>query len=197
MCSRPSIGLRPIFCITPAPFTPTLSLSKSTRKVLDEIGPYPWPRAIHGALLDRLAPAAPRLIAFDLIFAQPSPDDEAFASNIKSNGNVILAATGVEAAAFPNEPDNLPLFDVVILPDPLLRDAVQGVGHRMIVPDSDSIVRRIPTAIQANNIRYPALGLAAAASALGNRRYPVRFVPRVPSGSAHYAFRLTSRATPS
>lgn len=146
---------------------PDIVIIEIDKKSLDEIGPYPWPRAIHAALLDRLASAPPRVIAFNLLFAQPSPDDAAFASKISENGNVILAATGVQAAAFPDEPNTLPSFDVVILPDPLLRDTVQSVGHRMVVPDADAIVRRIPTAIQANGLSYPALGLAVATRVLG------------------------------
>lgn len=155
------------FLYHPAAVNPDIAIIEIDKKSLDEIGPYPWPRAIHAALLDRLASAPPRLIAFDLLFPQPSPDDSAFASTIARNGNVILTATGVQAAAFPNETNSLPLFDVVILPDALLRQAVQSVGHRLVQTDNDAIVRRIPTAIEANNVRYPALGLAAAARVLG------------------------------
>lgn len=146
---------------------PDIVIIEIDKKSLDEIGPYPWPRAIHAALLDRLSAAPPRLVAFDLLFSQPSPDDTAFASTIQKNGNVLLAATGVQAAAFPAEQNTLPSFDVMILPDPLLRDAIRGVGHRLIVADDDGIVRRIPTALEANNARYPALGLAVAARVLG------------------------------
>lgn len=155
------------FLYHPASVHPDIAIIEIDKKSLDEIGPYPWPRAIHAALLNRLAAAPPRLVAFDLLFPQPSPDDSAFASTLQTNGNVILAATGVQAAAFPNETDSLPLFDVVILPDALLRQAAQAVGHRLVQPDNDAIVRRVPTAIEANNARYPTLGLAAAARSMG------------------------------
>jgi adenylate cyclase len=136
-------------------------------KSLDEIGTWPWPRAIHAALLDRLQAAPPRLVAFDLLFPQPSPDDDAFAATIQKNGNVLVAASGVPAAAFPSVPDSPPTFDVVILPNAKLRNAVSGIGHRTVAPDDDGVVRRIFTAIQSNGVNYPALGLAAAAHALG------------------------------
>jgi adenylate cyclase len=149
--------------ITP---NPALAIIAIDQKSLDEIGTFPWPRAIYAALLDRLQPASPQLIVFDLLFAQPSPDDSAFASAMQINGSVLLATTGVQAAAFPNEPNNPPVYDVVILPNGALRATAKAIGHRMVVPDADGIVRRIPLVIQANNVRYPALGLLAAAQSL-------------------------------
>ncbi|TAH51881.1 MAG: adenylate/guanylate cyclase domain-containing protein [Chloroflexota bacterium] len=155
------------FLYHPIAAQPDLAIIEIDKKSLDEIGPYPWPRAIHAALLDRLSAAPPRVVVFNLLFAQPSPNDPTFAAKIKENGAVILAATGVKAAAFPPVTDSVPSFDIVILPDTALREATQAIGHRMITPDSDGVVRRVATAIEANGVWYPALGLATAALALG------------------------------
>ncbi len=168
------------FLYHPSAVQPDIVIIEIDKKSLDEIGTYPWPRAIHAALLDRLQTAPPRLVAFNLLFAQPSPDDAAFATAIRNHGNVIVAATGVQAAAFPNELNSFPMFDVVILPDSTIRDVAQAIGHRMIIPDSDDIVRRVPMAIEANGVRYPALGLAAAARVMNASEIqydlPARFV---------------------
>lgn len=149
-----------------APY-PNIAIIAIDSKSLDEIGTYPWPRAIHAALLDRLQTEPPRLIAFDVLFPQPSPDDAAFATAMQKNGSVLLATAGVPAAAYDKIPDTLPAYDVVILPDETLRGAAEGIGHRTIEPDADGIVRRVASAIRANEINFPALGLAAAANALG------------------------------
>lgn len=155
------------FMYHPVAANPNIAIIAIDSASLEELGTWPWPRAIHAALLDRLQTAPPRVIAFDLLFPQPSPDDETFAAAIRKNGNVLLAANGVPAAAFPLRVDELPAFDVVIQSDPTLTNAAQGDGHRNQIPDADQVVRRMPTGIQSNNTQYPALGLAAAARAMG------------------------------
>lgn len=155
------------FLYHPVPANQQIVIISIDKKSLDELGPWPWPRAIHAALLDRISAAKPRVVAFDLIFSQPTPDDQVFAAAMKRAGNVILAATGVEAAAYPQEAHTLPSFDVVVLPDAILNEAALTVGHRMIYPDRDDIVRAIPTGIQSADTRYPAIGLAAAARFMG------------------------------
>lgn len=155
------------FLYHPAPANPNIAIIAIDSKSLDEIGTYPWPRAVYAALLDRLQAEPPRLVAFDLVFPQPSPDDAAFASAMQKNGSVLLAASGVPAAAYPSETDSLPTYDVIILPDETLRAAAVAIGHRTVEPDTDGIVRRIATAIRANDINYAALGLAAVAKVLG------------------------------
>lgn len=151
----------------PAPAQPGIVIIAIDRKSVDEIGSWPWPRAIHAALLDRLQAAPPRVIAFDILFAQPSPDDGAFAAALSRTPNVLLAVSGVEAAAFPPQAGSLPAYDVVVLPDAVLRDSTRRFGHRMVAPDPDGVVRHIPTGIESDRVRYPALGLAAAQIALG------------------------------
>ncbi|MBI4671605.1 MAG: adenylate/guanylate cyclase domain-containing protein [Chloroflexi bacterium] len=158
---------------------PDIAIIAIDSKSLDELGPWPWSRAIHAALLDRLENIPPRLVAFDLLFAQPTPDDSSFAATLQANHNVLVATSGVAAAAYPNEADALRAFDVVILPDATLRDAFSGIGHRTIIPDSDGVVRHIPSAIQSAGVTYPALGLAAAAHALGIQEIQYDLAARV------------------
>jgi adenylate cyclase len=61
-----------------------------------EVGlPWPWPRALHAALVDRLAGDGARTIAFDIVFDVPSAsaeDDAVFADAVRRAGNVVLAA---------------------------------------------------------------------------------------------------------
>src|SRR5262249_23075338 len=59
-----------------------------------EIGmPWPWPRSLHARLVDRLAAAGAKTIAFDIVFdvpAQNPPDDEAFAEAGRRAWHAIL-----------------------------------------------------------------------------------------------------------
>jgi adenylate cyclase len=126
---------------------------------LQALGPWPWQRSVHTAFLQALAALQPRVIAFDLLFTQPSPDDAALSAAIKSAGNVIEPVMGLEAAAFPLRHGQYPEFDVVLAP---LDVSARDVAHAMTMPDSDRIVRRMPLAIQASGQFYPAMGLVAA-----------------------------------
>lgn len=171
------------------PPQPEIAIIAIDKKSLDEIGTFPWSRAIHAQLLERLAQAPPRVIAFDQVFAEATPDDIRFATAIRRSGNVLLAVTAEDGAGLPLRPDTLPGFSKIVAPDPPLSQAAKQVGHRVISPDADKVTRQIPTAIQFNGKRYPALGLAAAAAYLniqeirfelpsrivtfGNRRLPI------------------------
>jgi len=60
-----------------------------------EIGrQWPWPRSLHAQLIDTLARSGASVIAFDILFADPSfpEEDDALARAIRSAGNVVLAA---------------------------------------------------------------------------------------------------------
>lgn len=55
---------------------------------------WPWPRSLHGQLLDNLREAGVAVVGFDVVFSEPtSPaEDAAFAEAIRRHGNVVLAA---------------------------------------------------------------------------------------------------------
>jgi adenylate cyclase len=58
--------------------------------------PWPWPRALHGKLIDVVSRGKPIAIALDILFLEPSAhgprDDEALAHAITRSGKVVLAA---------------------------------------------------------------------------------------------------------
>lgn len=102
---------------------------------LAAIGRWPWPRAVHTALLRRLGQARPRAIGYDVLFVEPTADDAALARAAGAAGPVVLPMAflvpGSNGAAFDPE---LPVADF---------RAVTRVGHAAIVADEDGIVRRI------------------------------------------------------
>ena len=103
---------------------------------------WPFPRALHGALLEAIASGKPRVIGVDLIFDAPSTygekDDTDFAIAIARAGNVVLGAavTDVRETIYEKQDTNLPL--------PLLREGAVGVAPVNPTLDPDAMVRRMP-----------------------------------------------------
>src|SRR4051812_18372249 len=44
---------------------------------IDKLGRWPWPRSVHGKIIDRLSKAGARAIAFDVLFTEPDKQDPA------------------------------------------------------------------------------------------------------------------------
>jgi adenylate cyclase len=106
--------------------------------------PWPWPRRLHAALVQRLHAAGARLIVFDVIFADPTTpeDDDALAQAMHRAGNVILA----------EDLDTVkdPRFSRKILVQPIrpLREAALALGQAGIKPDPDGVVRRFQARLE-------------------------------------------------
>jgi adenylate cyclase len=128
---------------------------------LAEIGPWPWPRVTFAELIDAMASAPPRVIAFDIIFPDPSPDDAALVQAIRRVPEFVQPVVGVGATRFPANVNAFPRFDTALATTPALQTSNTTLAHTLIMPDTDGIVRSIPIAIDASGRRYAALGLAA------------------------------------
>lgn len=100
--------------------------------------PWPWPRKIHAQLIRNLKSAGAKIIAFDVLFADPTKeeDDIDLAQAIKEAGNVILTSD----------------IDIVdeygyrqikeIEPISVLRNEAAGIGSCTLIYDPDNIIRR-------------------------------------------------------
>ncbi len=101
---------------------------------------WPWRRGIHAELTDRLKDAGAKVIAFDVLFAESTSDEEdrRFADAIRRAGNVVLASDLVfqEAGQFQ--------MAMQVEPVPLLREAGARAGLASISIDPDLVVRSIP-----------------------------------------------------
>lgn len=101
---------------------------------------WPWPRRLHAELVDRLSAAGAAVIVFDVVFAEPSneEDDKRFADSINRAGNVVLAADRV----YHESPSIRQLLRV----DPLklFTDAGAQAGLASVALDPDLVVRQIP-----------------------------------------------------
>ena len=101
---------------------------------------WPWPRGLHGQLVDRLNEAGAAVIAFDLIFAEASDpkQDAAFAAAIGRAGNVIMSADRAY-----QETANLRQW-LRVEPLPAFKQAGATPGLATVTLDSDTVVRQIP-----------------------------------------------------
>jgi adenylate cyclase len=70
---------------------------RSLEMMNDMAGSWPWPRSVHGELIDHIAKQGPRAMAFDILFNEPDvyrPEhDAAFAEAVARHRNVWLAMT--------------------------------------------------------------------------------------------------------
>ena len=115
---------------------------------------WPFPRALHGQLIDRIRADRPLVIGLDIIFDSHSmfgpKDDEALGAAVARAGNVVLGLAGAQ--------DDQPLVsvggkvlgakrEVSNMPLPVIRKGAAAVAPLTVVPDPDSHVRRIPVRV--------------------------------------------------
>jgi adenylate cyclase len=60
---------------------------------LQRLGPWPWPRDVHGRLVQKLAAAGATVVGFDILFLDPTERDGALAAVAEEAANVVWAST--------------------------------------------------------------------------------------------------------
>ena len=171
----------------------------SLRSLQPNAGRWPWPRAVHSMLIDYLARAPARVIAYDIVFSDAdtrrgfdfgdsvmsgAESDRALADSVKAAGNVILVAD----ASYDTEVENLALPDTgyaldvpgiyelrgVLPPFKTLADAASGLGHNRFVLDPDGPLRHTIPFVRTHHRVVPSLGVSAALRVAGIRPRDVR-----------------------
>src|SRR5690606_23317352 len=100
---------------------------------IEKVGYWPWRRAIHAQLLDRLRHA--RVVGLDIVFSDLNPsypnDDLRLAQAIERHGRVVLplVVNGLKTVA--------------ALPLPVLSSAASAKGYINIYPDEDGTIRSL------------------------------------------------------
>jgi len=123
---------------------------------LQELGPWPWPRARHADLIAGLSRAGAKVIVPDILFLEegPTADDQALAKVIGDAGNVVLPFTfGPEQNSIDGR--------VPVMPLPPLQAAARSLGHVELQFDGDGTIRRVPLAVLEQGQRYDHLMQAA------------------------------------
>ena len=171
----------------------------SLRSLQPNAGRWPWPRAVHSMVIDYLARARAKVIAYDVVFSDAdtrrgfdfggsvmsgAESDQALADSIAAAGNVILVAdasydTDVEHAVlpdtgFPLDVDGVYELRGVLPPIDVLAAAASGLGHNRFVLDPNGPMRHTIPFVRTHHKVVPSLGVAAALRVAGIRPQDVR-----------------------
>jgi adenylate cyclase len=171
----------------PAAADPRIALVAIDRDSLDRYGRWPWRRDRTAELVTRIAAAGARVIALDMVFAEPSrrdevvdlaTEDQALARALAASGNAVLGYFfRRERPAVPApDPPGAPPFDRVSgdfqssrvpeRPDveenlPLFAEAAAAQGFYDQRPEA-GVHRHYQLVARHQGFHYPALALAAA-----------------------------------
>jgi CHASE2 domain-containing sensor protein/signal transduction histidine kinase len=125
--------------LSPLPVDPRILIVTIDDYSLQQLGQWPWSRAIHAQLLDRLSAAHAKGILFDVIFSEPdnhSDNDQRLAQAACRAGNVFVPLLREGVARY-----GQPLGEIEpVVP---LSHCAKGVGHINAEADADGIVRSV------------------------------------------------------
>ncbi|MBI2218787.1 MAG: CHASE2 domain-containing protein [Candidatus Rokubacteria bacterium] len=121
---------------------------------INELGQWPFPRALHGQVIQRISEGKPLAIGVDLIFDAPSPrgpdDDMVLSESIALAGNVVLGASRTE------DFQGFYIRESLNFPTPEIRRGAAGVAPVNVIKDPDGYVRRVPLAVRLGDEPFDA-----------------------------------------
>jgi adenylate cyclase len=158
---------------TRAPTLPVVIVAIDESTIAEMNTQWPFPRALHGRLIRRIADGRPLAIGVDIIFDTPSSrgpaDDEALGAAIADARNVVLGAAVTE--------DIQPFYTRRMLnpPIPVVRRGAAGVAPLNMPTDADNQVRRLPlwTALERERLAGLDVQLHAMLARAGVRVAPL------------------------
>lgn len=119
---------------------------------------WPFPRSLHGRLLDRLRAAGVRAVAYDIQFTEPTEatEDNALVEGVERlRGRIALATTEVNESGESR----------VLGGEDVLRQIGARSGHALLPLDEDGVFRRLTYEVDHRE----SFGLVAAELATGRR----------------------------
>jgi adenylate cyclase len=148
---------------------------------------------VHASLIDYLVGGKPRLIVYDVLFADAdtrvgfpyggdtwsgAESDKALSDTIRKAGNVILLADATFVGETTGEQswrdqgyrlgsEAILERPVIFEPPGLLADPALALGHNLFIYDSDGPMRHVVPFVRTGDRAMPNLGLAAAFRAAG------------------------------
>lgn len=121
------------------PVDPSILIVGVDERSLRAMGAWPWSRARHAEMIDRLTAAGAKAIVYDVLFTQPAPDpadDQALAAAIARSGRVYLPRFLEQAEQHGATP-------TLVGPLPQLAQGAAGLGLVHVRFDGDGVVRRM------------------------------------------------------
>lgn len=128
-----------------------------------ELGRWPWRRALHAALIDRLSEFGAKAIALDFLLTEPdleAPQEDIALAQALSRGPPTVLPLSV---AMPDA--GHPIHEV--LPIPIFAQAVTAIGHAHLELDRDGVVRSVFLREGIRTPEHPHLAVALLASEPG------------------------------
>jgi CHASE2 domain-containing sensor protein/signal transduction histidine kinase len=125
--------------LSPLPMDPRILIVTIDDYSLQQLGQWPWSRAMHAQLLDRLSAANVKGVLFDVIFSEPDShpaNDQLLAQAVCRAGNVFVPLLREGVARY-----GQPLGEIE--PVAALSHCAKGVGHINAEADADGIVRSV------------------------------------------------------
>lgn len=144
-------------------------------RTIAELGAYGggYPRRYQAELVHQLLAGSPRVVAFDIGFFEPTPDDAALADAFaearasRPPTRIVLPMVGEQAlgsqAAIAG--DGQVVFDRALVPVPTLAAGVD-IAMTNVQPDARGAIHSMPLIANLMGEQRPTLGLAAAAAYL-------------------------------
>ena len=126
---------------------------------LDKYGHFAdWSRLLYIDAIQNLSNAKAKVIGFDILFSDTSPDDPALAQAIEQAGNVVLPVLGDTTLS---ADESQTTYRNIFLPNAQLSAAAAAFGHTNVSSDSADVVSRLPLFIgDASGNSFPSLSLA-------------------------------------
>ena len=123
---------------TPSPEVAVVAVDDKTFSKLDL--QWPFPRSVHGRLIDRLSADGARAIAYDVQFTAPTVprEDNALVEAVARAGNVVLVTSEVDRHGHTR----------IFGGDAILRQIGARPANSTVIPDADGAIRHFPYAFQ-------------------------------------------------
>ena len=166
------------------PQDPDIAIVAIDEESLKVLGRWPWSRAVHAEIINRLKAIGNETVALDLLLTEAQQNDPyadpLLASAIAEHGNVILPVVPASTAG----PESLSLIQPLA---PFARHAV--LGHADIELDSDGVARRVFLYAGVDEPTWPALGLLLADSAIAKSTVQPLKIDQAESGQRSHWIR--------
>jgi adenylate cyclase len=170
----------------------------SVRQLESQVGRYPWPRLVHAYLLNYLARAPARVVAYDILFTERDrasftiegerwtgeESDRALVDAAANVGRVVFAADATLEADRPTTwPPAMPAYRLdasieerpnVQFPFDDLSRVARAIGHTFVSLDADGPLRRYVPFARVGDRFVPSLAVATALLASGIEPRDVR-----------------------
>ena len=165
---------------------PDVVLVSITDDCIEDLGTWPWPRSRHAQLLKALNKAGAKVVAFDVMFNEPSlqgeDDDQKFALAVKEAGNVVLPITIIQKLVLDNDTCEMVERIVAERAIPCLRQNQRGEGFidmEYKVMNVDGVLRHLFLERRIDDSYYRIFGLAAVSAFLQKKVEPLEDGVRV------------------